>query len=143
MEANRNVIAFQIIENVRKFYNSNAQNPAYLDLETHFPEYKILEDNWEMIRDEIMQVIDESAIPEFHEIDGGQEFISNNDGKAWNVFVVKCYGMWLQNNADKCPKTRDLFKDMKHVKTINFSILAPGKYIPRSTKKWRLLHHSE
>jgi len=38
--------------------------------------------------------------------------------------------MWLHHNAEKCPKTYAIFKDMKHVTTINFSILAPGKYIP-------------
>jgi len=58
MEANRNVIAFQIIENVKKFYDSNTNRESvFLDLETYFPEYKILEDNWEMIRDEILEVI--------------------------------------------------------------------------------------
>lgn len=131
MEANRNIIAFQIIENVKKIYDAATnRTSAFLDLNTYFPEYKILEENWETIRDEIMQVLEENTVPQFHEIDSGQEFISNNDNKAWNVFVVKCYGMWLHRNAEKCPKTRDLFKDMKHVKTINFSILAPGKYIP-------------
>lgn len=131
MEANRNIIAFQIIENVKKIYDATTnRTSAFLDLDTYFPEYKVLEENWETIRDEIMQVLDENSVPQFHEIDSGQEFISNNDNKAWNVFVVKCYGMWLHRNAEKCPKTHDLFKDMKHVKTINFSILAPGKYIP-------------
>ncbi len=130
MEANRNVVAFQIIENARRLYDYTNRNPAFLDLDTHFPEYKILEENWEMIRDEILEVIEASEIPEFHEIDSGQEFISNNDNKAWNVFVMKCYNMWLHHNAEKCPKTLALFKDMKRVTTINFSILAPGKYIP-------------
>jgi len=128
---NRNVIAFQIIKNAKKLYDSDTRKtPAFLDLDTYFPEYKILEENWETMRDEILQVLEESTVPQFHEIDSGQEFISNNDNKAWNVFVVKCYGMWLHRNAEKCPKTCALFKDMKHVKTINFSILAPGKYIP-------------
>ncbi len=130
MEANRNLVAFHIIESMRKFYDSFVKNPAYLDVKTYFPEHKILEQNWQVIHDEIMQVIEESEIPEFHDLDSGQEFISNNDQKAWNVFVLKLYGFWIDENAERCPKTRELFKGWDHVKTINFSILAPGKYIP-------------
>ncbi len=130
MKANRNVLAFHTIKNVRKIYDNTVENPAYLDLNAYFPEYKMIEENWQLIYDEINQVIEESTIPEFHDIDAGQEFISNNDQKAWNVFVLKLYGFWINKNAKKCPKTREIFKDWNHVKTINFSILAPGKYIP-------------
>jgi len=130
MKANRNVLAFHTIKNVRKIYDNTVENPAYLDLTTYFPEHKIIEQNWQVIYNEINQIIEQSAIPEFHDIDAGQAFISNNDKKAWNVFVLKLYGFWISKNAEKCPKTREIFKDWNHVKTINFSILAPGKYIP-------------
>jgi aspartate beta-hydroxylase len=130
METNRNAVAVNVIENVRNLYNSQVKDPAYLQVESYFPEYKILEDNWEIIKSEIIDVISETKIPKFHEIDNGQDFISNNDGKSWNILCLKMYGMWNKTNAKKCPKTAALLKSIKHVTSINFSILAPGKYIP-------------
>ena len=131
MKANRNIILHSVIEWMRKRYNKNVNNPPYLDLDEYFPEYTLIEAHWEELRDEIENIISSSKpLPKFHEIDRGQDFISNNDGISWNLFAVKFYGMWHLHNVKKCPKTMALFRDMKKVKTINYSILAPGKHIP-------------
>ncbi len=131
MEVNRNILAFLFIQYTKKIYAAATNGTtAFPDINTYFPDHKILEENWEMIRDEVLQILEKNKVPQFHEIDRGQEFISNRDDKAWKLLVLKVYGMWIQSNADKCPKTCALLKNMKQVKTINFSILAPGKYIP-------------
>ncbi len=136
MKTNRNFITFQLIKRIRNLYK--LKNPPYLDLDTHFPEYRILEENWEQIRDEIVEIIKNSAsLPKFHEIDSAQDFISNNDGISWNLFVVKLYDLIHKSNADKCPKTFSILNSIKVVKTINFSILAPGKHIPAHRGPYR------
>lgn len=131
MKANRNLIIYKTIDWIRRLYDKNIDNPAYLDLDKYFPEYKLIEAHWEELRDEIKSIIESSnELPKFHEIDRGQSFISNNDGISWNLYAVKFYGMWHNHNLKKCPKTMALFENMRQVKTINYSILAPGKHIP-------------
>ncbi len=131
MQKNRNVI-FKLFRNANlKLYNSRIKTPAYLDLEEYFPEYKILEENWLDIKKEIERVIDSGkTLPKFHEIDDGQEYISDNDGLSWHLLNLLLYTMWHKKNAELCPKTTSLLKKIKSVKSAYFSILEPGKHIP-------------
>jgi len=129
-EHNRNPFLYYGIKWSRDYYEKKLNNPAYLSLDEHFPEHKILENNWELIRDEAIELLKKHALPEFHDVDKGQEFISNNDGKKWNIYVMKLYGKWVKTNSKRLPKTYKLLKGMKSVTTVNLSVLAPGKHIP-------------
>lgn len=112
-------------------YNSQIKTPAYLDLDSYFPDYKILESQWGVIKKEIVNVIDsKKTLPKFHEVDDGQEYISDNDGLGWSLLNIKLYGMWHAKNRGLCPKTSDILKNMKSVKSAYFSVLSPGKHIP-------------
>ena len=92
-----------------------------------FPEHKILEQNWTMIRDEINSILEKtSSLPKFHDVDDGQEFISNNDGIAWKIFLVKTYGFWNKHNIKLCPNIVNLFKPFKNVTSISISFLSPS-----------------
>lgn len=114
-----------------KLYNSKIKTPAFLDLEEYFPEHKVLEDNYLEIKKEVQSVIDSGkALPKFHEIDDGQEYISDNDGLSWSLLNLRLYNMWHKKNTELCPKTTSLLKKIKSVKSAYFSILAPGKHIP-------------
>ena len=114
-----------------KFYNSKIKTPAYLNLEEYFPEYKILEENWKEIKKEVESVIKSGkTIPKFHEVDNGQEYISDNDGLSWNLLNLLLYDMWHKKNTKLCPKTTSILKKIKVVKSAYFSILSPGKHIP-------------
>ena len=114
-----------------KLYNSKIKTGAYLDFKTYFPEHSILEENWVEIRKEIFAVMDsDRVLPKFHEVDGGQEYISDNDGLSWGLLNLMLYSMWHKKNAMLCPKTSSLLKNMKSVKSAYFSVLAPGKHIP-------------
>ncbi len=131
MQTNRNIFFKKIRDWNLSLYKKQVDNSAYVDLDTFFKEHKLLEDNWKEIREEIYNVIDNSgSIPKFHEVDDGQEYISNNDGISWSLLNIKLYDMWHSNNMKKCPKTVRLLKNIKNVKSIYFSILDPGKYIP-------------
>jgi len=130
MELNRNPILYYGIKWSREFYEKKLNNPAYLDLDKYFPEHTKLAERWEEIRDEALDVMNHFHVPEFHDVDKGQGFISNNDGRKWQICVLKLYDAWVEPNIDKCPKIYELLKDMPHVTTINLSYLEPGKHIP-------------
>ena len=131
MQKNRNLLFIKLRDWNLNLYRKFLNNPAYLDVDEVFPEYKILEDNWLVIRDEINHIINNNiSLPKFHDVDEGQEFISNNDGVSWNMFLIKTYGFWNKKNIKFCPKTVNLFKPFKNVESISVSILDPGKHIP-------------
>lgn len=114
-----------------KIYNSRIKTPPYLDLEQYFPEHKILEENWLEIKKELQRVIHSGKnLPKFHEIDDGQEYISDNDGLSWNLLNLLVYGMWHKENASLFPTTSSILKKIKSVRSATFSILSAGKHIP-------------
>ncbi len=130
-QKNRSIFFIKLRDWNLKFYNKFLSNPAYLDADKVFPEHKILEQNWTMIRDEINSILEKtSSLPKFHDVDDGQEFISNNDGIAWNMFLVKTYGFWNKHNIKLCPNIVNLFKPFNNVSGISISFLSPGKHIP-------------
>ena len=131
MQDNRNILFVKLRDWNLSLYRKFLNNPPYLNVDEVFPEYKVLEDNWLVIKDEIDSIINNTAsLPKFHDVDEGQKFISNNDGVAWNMFLIKTYGFWNKKNIKLCPKTVDLFRSFKKVESISVSILDPGKYIP-------------
>ena len=114
-----------------KYYNSKIKTPAYLDLDKYFADYTILEENWKEIKQEIEGVINSGkTLPKFHEVDDGQEYISDNDGLSWSLLNLLLYEMWHEKNCDLCPKTTSILRGLSSVKSAYFSILAPGKHIP-------------
>ena len=107
------------------------KNPPYLDLEKHFPQHKLFKENWETIRQELLEVLkDEENVPKFHEVDSIQRFISAKDNVPWRTFIIKAYGKWADGNAEKTPITTSLLKQTPQITTAMFSILDGGKHIP-------------
>ena len=85
---NRNIFFIKLRDWNLKFYNKFMSNPPYLDVDKVFPEHKLFEENWTLIRDEINLILKKTnSLPKFHDVDNGQEFISANDGIAWNMFT--------------------------------------------------------
>jgi beta-hydroxylase len=107
------------------------KNPPYLDVEEHFPQHKILLENWQTIREELEEVLkNEANVPKFHEVDSIQKFISARDNVPWRTFIIKAYDKWLDANAAKVPKTTALLRQFPQITTAMFSILDGGKHIP-------------
>ena len=131
MQNNRGWLFKFFRDRTLKYYNSKIKTPAYLDLDKYFADYTILEDSWREIKQEIEGVINSGkTLPKFHEVDDGQEYISDNDGLSWSLLNLLLYEMWHEKNCDLCPKTTSILKGMNSVKSAYFSILAPGKHIP-------------
>lgn len=114
------------------FISLFVKNPPFVDRKEFFPGSKLLEDNWESIREELLSVLEnEEAIPKFHEVDGIQRFISANDDVAWRTFAFKAYDTWIDKNCQQAPKTTELLQQLPEVSLAMFSILDGGKHIPR------------
>lgn len=105
--------------------------PIHLDKEDLFPEGKILEENWEVILEELVHVLqDHQIIPRFHEVDQTSNKISFDDGPAWRTIMLKAYDTWYPQNSKLFPKTVGMLKDMGSVSTVAFSMLEPHSEIP-------------
>ncbi len=103
-------------------------NPPIYENDT-FPWVKEIEDNWEIIRKELDQVMERREdLPSFHEIMPEVETITTDNN--WKTFFLAGYGLASDANAEKCPETVKLLRKIPGMKTAFFSILSPNKHIP-------------
>jgi len=108
------------------------KNKPIVKVDEYFPEHKLLKQNWETIRDELLHVLEhQENIPKFHEIDGIQKYISAKDDVPWRTFIFKAYDNWMDSNCEQAPKTTELLKQIPGITTAMFSILGPKKHIPQ------------
>lgn len=95
-----------------------------------FPWTAQLEANWHVIRQELDQVLPYAdALPNFQDISPRQQRIAGDN--LWKTFFFCAFGYWSKQNCDRCPETTKLIKQIPGLKVAFFSILAPGKHIPR------------
>jgi beta-hydroxylase len=98
-------------------------NTAYLPTST-FSDLKILEDNWEIIRDEAQALSDMEKIRAAEKNDdaGFNSFFKS----GWKRFYLKWYGANHPSAEQFCPKTVALLRRTPSVKAAMFAELAPG-----------------
>ncbi len=88
-----------------------------------------LEANWEVIRQELEQVLQTpERLPNFQDISRDQLNITQDD--RWKTFFLYGYGYRMDSNCARCPETTRLVESIPGMFTAFFSILAPGKHIP-------------
>lgn len=89
-----------------------------------FPELQILQDNWEIIRDEALSLNDSAHIRASTDLDdlGFNSFFRT----GWKRFYLKWYGANLTSAERLCPKTVALINQLPHVKGAMFTMLPPG-----------------
>lgn len=107
---------------------SRQKSTAYFD-PSEFPELKILQDNWEMIRDEAVSLNNAAQIKASAELDdlGFNSFFRN----GWKRFYLKWYGANLKSAEQLCPKTLELINQLPSVKGAMFTMLPPGSRLQR------------
>lgn len=99
-----------------------------------FPDLKILEDNWEVIRDEVMKLhankhLEQTNNPEnaaYYDL-GFRTFYKY----GWSKFYLNWYGYTHKSAIKHCPKTVELLKKAKSVNGAMFSILPVGSKLTR------------
>jgi beta-hydroxylase len=96
---------------------------AYLPL-SNFKGLQLLQDNWEMIRDEALALeqLDKIKAAEKNDDAGFNSFFK----KGWKRFYLKWYEANHPSAAQFCPKTVALLKQVPEVKAAMFTELPPG-----------------
>ncbi|MGB3615384.1 MAG: aspartyl/asparaginyl beta-hydroxylase domain-containing protein [Elainellaceae cyanobacterium] len=99
-----------------------------------FPWATLLEDNWTTIRQELDQILERvDDLPNFQDISKRQYRIANDN--RWKTYFFWAFGFRAEGNCQRCPKTTALLEQIPGLKVAFFSILAPGKHIPRHRGK--------
>lgn len=94
----------------------------------HFPWLKTLEENWEVIRDEALNVLQyRDAIPSLSDISPDHAKLDNE--KKWRSYFLWGYGFKSKENCARCPKTTTLVEQVPGLRTALFSIHEPGMTI--------------
>lgn len=117
--------------NVFIYAFSKVPNQPYLD-QTQFPELKVLQENWQVIRDEVLALTAESQIKaadQYNDI-GFNSFFRT----GWKRFYLKWYGDSLPSAQKLCPKTVALLESIPNIKGAMFALLG---------KQGRLVTHRD
>src|SRR5512132_2380343 len=95
-----------------------------------FPWVSTLEEKWRDIRDEVDRVLCyRDSIPRFQDASRDQYKISPDD--KWRTFVLYGFGFKSELNCRLCPKTTAILEAVPALRTAFFSLLGPGKHVPR------------
>lgn len=102
---------------------SGVKNTAYLKTED-FPELNVLQENWQIIRDEALNLHSAERISASKDLDdlGFNSFFRT----GWKRFYLKWYGSSLPSAEALCPKTVALINAIPNVKGAMFTMLPPG-----------------
>lgn len=116
---------------VRRIYDARISGPPVLDVASDFPQAGRFSAQWEVIRDEALDVARTlPRVPRFHEVMASQADISANDERDWRIFILKAYGVTIERNARRCPQLTALVQSCPEVLSASLSYLAPHKHIP-------------
>jgi beta-hydroxylase len=95
-----------------------------------FPWVAALEADWKRVREELDRLLEHrNLLPSLQEIQPDQKKVSPDD--QWKTFVLYGYGYRSERGCARCPETAALLERVPGLSSAWFSILAPGKHIPR------------
>ena len=104
-------------------------DPAVFDT-NQFPWVAALEADWKLVREELDALLEHrDLLPNLQEIQPDQRKVSPDD--KWKTFVLYGYGYRSERGCARCPETARLLERIPGMTSAWFSILAPGKHIPR------------
>lgn len=109
--------------------HSKVGNPPIYD-NAVFPWTKQIEGEWRAVRAELDRVLlRKNDLPGFHELATDVSTISQDSG--WKSFLLAGYGFRSGPNIKQCPETWRICQNIPGLITVMFSILEPGKHLPR------------
>ena len=104
--------------------------------DSSFPWVRMLEDNWQEIREELDQLLlHRQHLPNLHDISARQSTLS--DDENWKTYFFVGYGLKPEVNRARCPRTTQLLDQIPGLTTAFFSILGPGKRLPEHCGSYR------
>lgn len=120
-----------IVRKIDRYIAANSLVPDQPVLDSQvFPWVAELEANWHDVHAELKEILRyREHIPRFQDVSADQYRISPDD--QWRTFILYGFGYRSRLNCELCPKTAALLQRIPGLQTAFFSILAPGKHIPR------------
>jgi beta-hydroxylase len=114
--------------NVFMYLFSAVPNTPYLELK-NFPELEVLRQNWQVIREEGLKLLDAQQIKASNNYDdaGFNSFFRT----GWKRFYLKWYTSHHPSATTLCPKTTALLKTLPCVKAAMFAELPDKSRLPR------------
>jgi aspartyl/asparaginyl beta-hydroxylase (cupin superfamily) len=124
-------VGLWIIKRVERFLMVFSDLPEQPILKTdNFHWAALLEENWGSIRSELEQVMEHPEnIPNFQDISKDQTNLTKDN--RWKSFFLYGYGYKFDPNCELCPETTKVIESIPEMFTAFFSVLSPGKHIPR------------
>jgi len=107
--------------------------PAIMDM-SQFPELKELEENWEVIRREALELMAEGGFDQITDKDSASYYdigFRTFYKYGWTKFYVNWYGYTHESAKRTCPKTVELLSKIPQVNGAMFSVLPPGGQLTR------------
>ena len=127
----RSLMDYQVLLapiNTLLYLFSKVKKGAFIPVE-QFPEMQVLQDNWQIIRDEALSLNSDGAIA----VATGYNDIGFNSffRTGWKRFHLCWYGKEMRSAQAKCPKTVALLNSIPAVKAAMFASLPPGATLVR------------
>lgn len=117
---------FMVPFNIPAYLLSRIPTRARLPVST-FPQLKLLQGNWEMIRDEALALYGSGHIAVKDDLPGSSFYKDNR----WKSFYLKIYGSDVPSAWALAPKTRALIEQVPGMNLALFAVLMPGKRLTR------------
>jgi beta-hydroxylase len=103
--------------------------PAFMtDFHKDYPQFKLLEDNYETVRDECKKLLGVKDQIADIEVLGGGYTEGGIHSIKWKSFMFKS-GDFLEENCKHAPKTTEILRQMPGIYTVFFSIIDPKQYV--------------
>jgi beta-hydroxylase len=109
--------------NMPMYAFSGVENEPYIK-SSNFPQLSLLKDNWQIIRDEALQLEREELIKgsdKYNDM-GFNSFFR----RGWKRFYLKWYDDFHPSAKKYCPQTIELIKGIPQVKAAMFAVLPAG-----------------
>lgn len=135
----RNVGLYNAAGFLNPFYDlftGGRKRKVFFDIDDTFPALRRVDAAFDDIKAECERLLEQQdLLPKYHELDTDVIYSSGRlyRDKRWNVFVLYCYGQWPDQARQLCPKTCAVLDEVPYLNQAFFSILDPGKSIPRHT----------
>lgn len=114
--------------NLLMYLFSAIPNSPYVDRK-YFPAVNTFKDNWEVIRDEAMNLLKNEYIKA---ADGYNDAGFNSFfRRGWKRFYIKWYGDYHPSAKELCPKTIELIEKTPGINAAMFTLLPPGGRLVR------------
>jgi beta-hydroxylase len=103
------------------------QNPAYFYDKNDFPFLLKLEENFKVIREELLTLLENEQEKQW--LQTFPDYVKSDQKKAWKVFTFLFFQMKSPKHTQLCPKSVELIYSIPEIISCDFSFMEPNTHI--------------